>query len=217
MTAHNLDDILKKSSRLMALQGFHGTSMRDLARATQRSLAGLYHYFKSKEDLLYLLNINGFTSLLHQAEVICKKTFSPEEKLYELVANHINYFGTHQDEMKVLMFGTQVLDKTRGKKITLLKDSYTDIFMKAVGDALNSHRARTGLKLTKRELARKTYLLFGMMNWIFGWYAEETHGPLSDVINDIYTTFTRGTFGETYEDTRIHYTKMRNTVSRPRI
>ena len=41
----SLQDILDKSSRLMAEVGFHGPTMRDLARATGRSLAGLYHYF----------------------------------------------------------------------------------------------------------------------------------------------------------------------------
>jgi AcrR family transcriptional regulator len=51
-----LCDILKESTKLMANTGFCGTSMRDLAKATGRSLSGLYHHFRSKEDLLYLMN-----------------------------------------------------------------------------------------------------------------------------------------------------------------
>ncbi len=59
----NVQEILGQSSRLMARVGFHGTSMRELARETGRSLAGLYHYFRSKEELLFLINYHGFTRL----------------------------------------------------------------------------------------------------------------------------------------------------------
>ena len=53
-------DILRTSCELMATKGFHGTSMRDLAHATGRSVSGLYHHFQGKEDLLFLINYHGF-------------------------------------------------------------------------------------------------------------------------------------------------------------
>jgi len=38
--------------RSFGRKGYEGASMRDLSRATGMSLAGLYHYFESKERLL---------------------------------------------------------------------------------------------------------------------------------------------------------------------
>ncbi|MBK7205600.1 MAG: helix-turn-helix transcriptional regulator [Thermomonas sp.] len=61
------DDIVAECAALMAREGYHGTSMRDLARGTGRSLSGLYHHFRSKEELLYLINQRGFSSLLANA------------------------------------------------------------------------------------------------------------------------------------------------------
>ena len=45
--------IMKAASALYAKQGFHATSVSDIAAATKTSKALLYHYFPSKEDLLF--------------------------------------------------------------------------------------------------------------------------------------------------------------------
>ncbi|MGH2730484.1 MAG: TetR/AcrR family transcriptional regulator, partial [Actinomycetota bacterium] len=45
------DDILKASLHLFAEKGFHGTSMRDIARAADITEGLIYHYFASKRDL----------------------------------------------------------------------------------------------------------------------------------------------------------------------
>ena len=50
-----LADVLAHASRIFWEKGYEGASMRDLSRATGMSLAGLYHYFESKEELLNLI------------------------------------------------------------------------------------------------------------------------------------------------------------------
>jgi AcrR family transcriptional regulator len=45
------EDILKASLNLFAEKGFHGTSMRDIARAAGIAEGLIYHYFASKRDL----------------------------------------------------------------------------------------------------------------------------------------------------------------------
>ncbi len=45
------EDILQASLHLFAKKGFHGTSMRDIARAANITEGLIYHYFESKRDL----------------------------------------------------------------------------------------------------------------------------------------------------------------------
>ena len=40
--------------------------MRDLSRVTGMSLAGLYYYFESKEELLYLIQKHYFTVVVER-------------------------------------------------------------------------------------------------------------------------------------------------------
>ena len=185
----NLDEILIRSARLMAHRGYHGTSMRDLAEVTGRSLSGLYHYFEGKEDLLYLINKRGFSSLLDLAEDLREAGFGPTEMLKGLINRHIGFFVDHLDEMRVMMFGTLELSKDRGREINRLKEVYRQNVQEIVQAYIAEAR---GSGLSEVELARKTYLLFGMMNWMFGWYSSGAHGTPEDLADDIFRTFTEG-------------------------
>jgi len=186
---NSLDGILKNSAKLMAKQGYHGTSMRDLAEITGHSLSGLYHYLESKDDLLFKINERGFSALLHRAQSISQQGTSPDDKLEAVIRNHIEFFSSHLNEMRVMMFGTQYIDRRRSRIISELKDDYASIVTQVVSSYLKSV---TNKRFTASEVSRKTYLLFGMMNWIYGWYSKKEHGPANELARDIYNTFTRG-------------------------
>src|SRR3989442_12529281 len=47
------DAILRAAARLFREHGFADTGMRDIAAAADLSAANLYHYFDSKNELLY--------------------------------------------------------------------------------------------------------------------------------------------------------------------
>jgi AcrR family transcriptional regulator len=184
-----LEEILSKSSRLMATRGFHGTTMRDLASETNRSLSGLYHYFRSKEELLYLINAQGFTTLTKAWETIEAALDGPREKLYAFVYLHVTYFSDHMNEMRVMTWGTQEMRFDRARVIRGLKDQY----LRSAHEAVAAMRAAEGNRdLDEQQIWRETYLLFGMMNWIPSWHSTREHGTVGQLVDDIYRTFVSG-------------------------
>jgi AcrR family transcriptional regulator len=59
------EDILQTSLHLFAEKGFHGTSMRDIARTADITEGLIYHYFESKRDLFRaIIDEYSFLSLL---------------------------------------------------------------------------------------------------------------------------------------------------------
>lgn len=185
----SLDEILDKSAELMAQLGYHGTSMRDLAQVTGRSLAGLYHYFNSKEELLFLINQRGFTSLLAMSDDLMKRGLSPEDRLSGLIHNHVTYFIDHLNEMRIMTSGTMDMNEDRSRLLWKLKQDYTDQGQTIVGNYIKS---QSETPLNSLLISRKTFLLYGMMNWIFGWYSAKDHGTAQEVAEDIFRTFTKG-------------------------
>ncbi len=183
------DEILEKCAKLMASKGYSGTSMRDLALTTGRSLSGLYHYFSNKEELLYLINLRGFIALNNNASLKIKDNEKPEDRLKKLIWNHVNYFYQHQNEMRVMMFGTHEMDKTRRDEISKMKHRYSDKYKKTIAEYIYK---TSGIKLDKKHLDRRSYLLFGMMNWIYGWFSTDEHGSVEELVEDIFNTFTLG-------------------------
>src|ERR1035437_8194117 len=168
----------------MARKAYHGTSMRALARQTGHSVSGLYNYFENKEELLYLINYHGFSAITATLSAALEKMDGPQERLYALIYNHVRYFAAHRDEMRVMMLGTQDMALEKSKVIRDIKEKYTQMGQEIVRDV---YQAETGIALDKKALTRKTFLLFGMLNWIFGWYSSKEHGDTEALINDIYT------------------------------
>ncbi len=187
----SLEEILRESSRLMATNGFHGTSMRDLARQTGRSLSGLYHYFQNKEDLLYLINSVGFSFLLQTWQNLEPQFEQPKEKLYALIYSHTAYYLDHMHEMRVMTWGTQPLTPEKAAKIKELKELY----LKACMQVLREFKVQDEKPLSEKSLQRQAYLLFGMMNWLFAWYEPGEYGSLQDLVEDIFRTFLVGFCG----------------------
>src|ERR687896_851678 len=59
------EEILQASLHLFAERGFHGTSMRDIARAADITEGLIYHYFASKRDLFRaIIEEHSFLPLL---------------------------------------------------------------------------------------------------------------------------------------------------------
>jgi AcrR family transcriptional regulator len=76
----------------MARQGYEQTTIRDVSRETGVSLAGLYYYVKSKEDLLYQIQHRTFASLLERQEAVAAVGGGAEDMLRALIENHLRFF-----------------------------------------------------------------------------------------------------------------------------
>lgn len=71
MTDEQKQHILDTATRLFVAHGYKGLSMRQIAEATGLSKAGLYHHFKTKEELFIAVleeNIKTVAALIETAE-----------------------------------------------------------------------------------------------------------------------------------------------------
>src|SRR5207245_7754284 len=59
-----LAKILTHAINVFYEKGYEGASMRDLSRASGMSLAGMYHYFASKEKMMYIIQMHKFDSIV---------------------------------------------------------------------------------------------------------------------------------------------------------
>src|SRR3954452_18542482 len=97
-----LGKILEHATEVFCEKGYEGSSMRDLSRATGMSLAGMYHYFGSKDRLLYLIQKHTFSTILSKLRDRLSAVNDPEQGIRSFIQNHLEYFLEHQQAMKVL-------------------------------------------------------------------------------------------------------------------
>ena len=139
-----LSEILGHATEVFCEKGYEGASMRDLSRASGMSLAGLYYYFESKEQLLYLIQKHTFTTIVQTREGSGSMALSdPEERIRIFILNHLEYFLANQKAMKVLSHEDDALKNGFRQEVAAIKREYYRI---CVGLTRRPEaRARTGI------------------------------------------------------------------------
>ncbi len=158
-----LSKILTHAIDVFCEKGYEGASMRDLSRTSGMSLAGLYHYFESKEKLLYLIQKHTFTTIVERLHQRLKGVNNPEQGIRIFILNHLEYFLAHQKAMKVLSHEDEALTKDYAEEIAALKREYYHTCL----ELLKSYKSEKQLEFSPRIAVLS---LFGMMNWIYTWY-----------------------------------------------
>jgi AcrR family transcriptional regulator len=164
-----LGKILEGATAVFCDKGYDGASMRDIARATGMSLAGMYHYFGSKERLLYLIQKESFSTILARLRAQLGPISSTEQGIRAFIENHLRYFLEHQHAMKVLSHEDDVLKGDYGREIAQIKREYYHLCR----ELLDRYKKEKGLEFDSRTAVLS---LFGMMNWIYTWYNSRLDG-----------------------------------------
>ena len=160
------DQVLAAAASVFAARGFHKASVRDVAAAAGMSLAGLYHYFPSKADLLHRITTRAFDSLL--ARLDAAPDGPPRERLTGFVRSHLAFFLSRPNEMKVMVRDAECLPEGLEAEVAEKKRRY----YQRCHDMLRELDGARG----EDELRLATLALFGMLNWTYAWYRPERDG-----------------------------------------
>lgn len=159
-----LSRILRIAAETFAERGYHQASIRDIAAATGVSLSGLYYYFRSKEELLFLIQDHVFGEILDRASRALSEVEaeSPEDQLRTFVHIHLSFFVDNMAEMRVLSHEARALSGDFRERVGDKKREYTAL-VQGILARLRPDRPESDLRLA-------TFSLFGMLNWIYTWY-----------------------------------------------
>ena len=162
--------ILKKAARLFATHGYERTSIGDLVSACDLSRGAIYHYFESKEAILFAMMdtlVRGLLETLQEAAAI---EAEPVERLENIIMAFVESNARSPDEQAILLNDLGALSRAEQKQIHAIEKQVVEL----VGDAIVAADAR-GLVTPK---TRKVYtmMLFGMINYTYTWY--DAKGPV---------------------------------------
>lgn len=83
--------ILDTSLKLFVEKGFHGTSTAEIAKTAEVATGTLFHYFKTKEDLINSLYLYTKESMLNEINRKYDNEKSFKENVKELWLNFVNF------------------------------------------------------------------------------------------------------------------------------
>jgi len=163
-----LESVLTAGARVISREGYGQATIRQVAGEAGMSLAGLYHYFSSKEELLFLIQFHTFGAIVERLERKLDRVEDPQERLRVLVLNHLAHFLSRMDDLKVCARELESLSGEYYERVRALRQRYHRITLEIV----ESIAERAGGAGIRPQVA--TLCLFGMLNWIYMWYPAQT-------------------------------------------
>jgi AcrR family transcriptional regulator len=160
-----LVQILQSACGIFAEKGYHHASVRDVAAATGVSPAGLYYYFRSKEELLFLILDHCLESLLDEVNLAAEGIADPRARLQVIIRAHLEYFAAHGSRMRVLAQEWEALSGDFRRDILGRQREYVATVIRTL------KRIRPGTP--RRELRASAMALFGMLTWTYQWYIPD--------------------------------------------
>ena len=179
-----LVQILQSACGIFAEKGYHHASVRDVAAATGVSPAGLYSYFRSKDELLFLILDHCLGSLLGEVHSAVQGVKDPRERLRLVIHAHLAYLSENRPQMRVLAQEWETLGGEFRKKILGRQREYAAVVIRILKGI------RPGLP--RRELRASAMALFGMLTWTFQWYLPERDLSSHDLAQHFAGIFLEG-------------------------
>jgi AcrR family transcriptional regulator len=159
--------ILDLAAQVFAEQGMEKASMSQIATLAQVSKALLYHYYPSKDALIFAIIITHLEGLDAAIELADDTTLPPEKRLRKLVWTVLENYQGADNQHKVQLNATASLSDDQKADITALERS----IVKRFSGVLNL--INPDLKNSQRPLLMPvTMSLFGMMNWVYMWFKD---------------------------------------------
>ncbi len=174
------DAIMAHAARLFAARGFGGASLSELAAACRTSKSLIYHYYASKEAILYDVMCGHIDALTAAKDDVARSKETPESKLRNLARALLRLYVGAADSQKILLYELNNLPKTQRDEIVAKQRSLIDFVEGLVG------AVRPDLSGSRERLRATVMLYFGMLNWTHTWFRAD--GPIArNVIADMAT------------------------------
>jgi AcrR family transcriptional regulator len=166
------DDILSRAATLFSQRGYHAVGIRDLAEAVGLSTSTLYHYYATKQDILFAI-VSRFLAEFTERLVAGLRDASvpPRERLDRAVTEHVQLTVARSEELLVGSPVLNALSPDQRARIARMRREYRD----AVRDVIAEGVAAGEFHVADPLLTAMAML--DMLDGIRSWYHVD--GPLS--------------------------------------
>jgi AcrR family transcriptional regulator len=157
-------EILTAAARIFREKGYHGTSVRDIAEAVGLLKGSLYHYIRSKEQLLAKLFEGSLGDTIVELETIAARDASATERLRDMVRVYVMSVTANLDAVGIYLREWRSLPAPELARVRARRRAMRRLFEDVIGEGIR----RKELAVSDPKIA--ALAIIGMCNWTYEWY-----------------------------------------------
>ncbi|MGW4340365.1 TetR family transcriptional regulator [Rhodococcus koreensis] len=171
------ETIRNAAMELFHRRGFHGTSIRDIARDAQLTPASIYHHFLSKQHILQDIMDSVLEDVIHLTHAAVRVENSPTDQLEALMRAWALFHTSRSVEALIGASEIRSLDEAGRRTVVALRDQQEQLFRDVIDRGVREGEFATRYP---REAARA---IINMGYSIASWYrpgGDLTPGEMAD-------------------------------------
>lgn len=148
--------------------------------------ASLYHYFKGKEEMLFVLMNESMDAAMAKLKEVCNTDSPPERKLEEMLGFYARFFAGDQEREILLVNEIDSLGEPYRKILMDKQRRYVHLIRSVFQELADAHL------LKEIDPTVATFAFFGMVHYTTRWYDENGPVDVGTLSDNFVEIFTRG-------------------------
>ena len=179
------DAVLSAAARLFNQNGFHATSLDDVARALGVTKPTIYHYFANKDEIVFECTRRGLAAISAAAARAAETGGNGLERLRSLMTEYASVM-TRDFGRCITLTSESDLSEASKAEFRRIKREVDQAVRAVVSEGMRDGSIAPG------DAKIVTFTLTGALNWIARWFDE--NGPMSveEVSRACVDTLVRG-------------------------
>lgn len=174
--------ILEKAGMLFTKKGYEKASLKEIAAKLNLKKGTLYYYVKSKDDLLFQIQMQALGKSNILINKVYKKNIDSAQKIREIIT------GVVKISTRIYIVGAMnqqalLLPPEMLEQVIIARKQFQDAFFQIIDDGI-----KEGIFEDNNSKIR-TFSILGAMNWVTRWYNPQgdlTPEQIGDAMADFF-------------------------------
>ncbi len=162
--------IIEEATVLFFENGYDNTPIRELSKAAGLSVAGVYYFFKDKEEVLFSILKQSIIDLNDTIKAAICDEDDPQKNLRRIIENLLRHVIKHKMEVIIL---NREDGRLNAEQKDTIKQKRQEAFSLIKGELSKLDK----YEIKSRSLATAVFSIFSMTTWFVKWY--DPNGPLT--------------------------------------
>jgi AcrR family transcriptional regulator len=160
-------NVYRVAAEIMCHKGYEATSMNDIAEAAGLTKAGIYHYIRGKEDLLFGIMTYAMDNVEQGIIAPASEMADAEDRLYTIIDRHARSVIEGVGAITIVLEEMTALTPAHRRVITARKRAYFDFIRRTL------EQLATEGKMRSVDPTIAAFSILGMILWISRWYRRD--------------------------------------------
>lgn len=180
-------EIAERAAELFDARGYHSTSMEDIAESAGLRKPSLYHYFKSKDEILFEIHSEMIELILARHEArLAGGVDSYGRELHGLMKDLIELMETHPGHLRIFFEHYRELPARYKPTIRARRERFRGFVSAAISGGIESG------EFVETDVEMATLAILGMCNWTYQWLRPNQGHTAAEVADAFWEFAMRG-------------------------